>query len=151
MRSGTFPKSLKTVYTYNQSTKRSLNVSIHFTHMWVQPRVLVYITQPRMMNNLDLYQEYELRMLMSLLRTCMIAEALKVCEVALDIRGTFGRFWWRGLLTNLHSIGIRGRGSAAIKTTVQMTVSLLSLMIHLTSVKLAQVSKRNTNTGIITF
>ena len=84
--------------------------------MWVQPRVLVYIKHPRMMNNLDLYQEYELRMLMSLLRTCMIAEALKVCEVALDIRGTFGRFWWRGLLTNLHSIGIRGRGSAAIKS-----------------------------------
>ena len=53
-------------------------------------------------------QKYELLMFVFLLPTCMVAEALKACEVvrvvAFDIRGTFGRVWWSGFLTHLHSI-----------------------------------------------
>ena len=41
-------------------------------------------------------------------------EELRV--VALDIRGTFDRVWWRGLLAHLQSIGIRGRALALLKS-----------------------------------
>ena len=49
-----------------------------------------------------------------------IAEALEAREelrvVALNIRGAFDRVWWRGLLAHLHSISIRERAFALLKS-----------------------------------
>jgi hypothetical protein len=49
-----------------------------------------------------------------------IAAALEAQEelriVALDIRGAFDRVRWRGLLAHLHSVGIRGKAFALLKS-----------------------------------